>query len=637
MVESSGWNQMIHEVYVIDGGLKDIDDLVANLPSGATWYVLQPHENGVEQLAAILTNHQDLSAIHLFSHGSSGNLQLGSTLLDTANLDFYSSQLAIIGEALSGDGDLLLYGCNVAQGETGLVFINRLSEITGADVAASNDLTGSSQQGGDWTLENSTGSIESKEVEYSDESYGHALNVINTTLNFASLQHSMWGDAPGLAGTFTFDDLLWTADPAPITGEKNLIEEGILLPEVDLAYNFDIDNIEFGLLANFGLSLGVFDLAYPMSLQLFLPDQVKPGDEFDVGSSIVSVSNPSMVVDGPSLEANISLKASGELNGYANIMKDDEYLIGLNFDHEQLSGDITLFDINEVGIASGDLFAEFTAQHGWTDDILGGRKVFRTPYGSIGYDVDFNMFDGSSDSIGTVLGALPDLNVRLTQEEPLFWATADVDDILGGVLEMVPEPTTKAIGEAIRRLDMVYRNKALGTDIELGLLSVDFTVGFKPYIDISYDVQDITISLETSDGQTHTGSLGQTFSFDMPEHQTTPLALNTSYELISNVSYEFGLVLEGGFNIRLLSLEGEILGFDLPGLGEVSGALFDYTIPSDSDGSLSDWWDYTFAGGSWVDSLSLAGGSYNINVGPTTIGAIVPGEMAKLRVTLPSK
>ena len=43
-----------------------------------------------------------------------------------------------------------------AEGES---FIESISAITGADVAASNDLTGAADQGGDWVLEESVGAI----------------------------------------------------------------------------------------------------------------------------------------------------------------------------------------------------------------------------------------------------------------------------------------------------------------------------------------------------------------------------------------------------------------------------------------------------------------------------------------------
>ncbi|MBK8386284.1 MAG: DUF4347 domain-containing protein [Candidatus Accumulibacter sp.] len=57
----------------------------------------------------------------------------------------YSSQLQSIGSSLTDSGDLLLYGCNVAQGDAGKLFIDSLAAaMSQADVAASNDLTGGS-------------------------------------------------------------------------------------------------------------------------------------------------------------------------------------------------------------------------------------------------------------------------------------------------------------------------------------------------------------------------------------------------------------------------------------------------------------------------------------------------------------
>ncbi|MBV5299872.1 MAG: DUF4347 domain-containing protein [Rhodoferax sp.] len=48
---------------------------------------------------------------------------MGSTVLDSGNLAAHGLQLASIGAALSVGGDILLYGCNVAQGDAGLQFI----------------------------------------------------------------------------------------------------------------------------------------------------------------------------------------------------------------------------------------------------------------------------------------------------------------------------------------------------------------------------------------------------------------------------------------------------------------------------------------------------------------------------------
>ncbi|NJM49010.1 MAG: DUF4347 domain-containing protein, partial [Alkalinema sp. RU_4_3] len=70
-------------------------------------------------------------------------------------------QLKSWGAALGVDADILLYGCNLAQDAAGQAFVNLLAEATGADVAASDDLTGSAALGGDWELEYATGAIES--------------------------------------------------------------------------------------------------------------------------------------------------------------------------------------------------------------------------------------------------------------------------------------------------------------------------------------------------------------------------------------------------------------------------------------------------------------------------------------------
>lgn len=73
----------------------------------------------------------------------------------------YQTQLQAIGSSLTETGDILLYGCNVAQGDVGVSFVNSLAQITGADVAASDDLSGGPGQIGDSVLEVTTGSVES--------------------------------------------------------------------------------------------------------------------------------------------------------------------------------------------------------------------------------------------------------------------------------------------------------------------------------------------------------------------------------------------------------------------------------------------------------------------------------------------
>ena len=72
----------------------------------------------------------------------------------------YSNEIAAWGSSLSADGDLLILGCNLAASEDGKTLMESLGALTGADVAASEDLTGHRDLGGDWELEFQLGQIE---------------------------------------------------------------------------------------------------------------------------------------------------------------------------------------------------------------------------------------------------------------------------------------------------------------------------------------------------------------------------------------------------------------------------------------------------------------------------------------------
>lgn len=79
--------------------------------------------------------------------------------LDEETLHSRRVEQETISRSLSDEGDLLLYGCNVAQGQTGIDFIGKLAQATGADVAASDDLTGNAGWRRGLVLETASGAI----------------------------------------------------------------------------------------------------------------------------------------------------------------------------------------------------------------------------------------------------------------------------------------------------------------------------------------------------------------------------------------------------------------------------------------------------------------------------------------------
>ena len=144
----------------IDSRVNDQELLISQFASGTEYQVLDVKLDGIEQIVTALSGQSGYDSIQIISHGYPGSITIGSTVLNSSSLDFYAAQLSLIGNALHENGDLLLYGCSVGAGDEGRQFIETLSQMTGVDVAASDDPTGGTAAGGDWVLESQTGSIE---------------------------------------------------------------------------------------------------------------------------------------------------------------------------------------------------------------------------------------------------------------------------------------------------------------------------------------------------------------------------------------------------------------------------------------------------------------------------------------------
>jgi uncharacterized delta-60 repeat protein len=167
-------------LYVIDANVEDLQTLLADLPEGSEALILDSSYDGVEQIANYVQGRSGIDALHVISHGSAGSVQLGSVLVDESYLVENAEYWERIGQALSDQGDILLYGCNVAQQQEGQLFMSRLAALTGADVAASTNPTGASAFGGDWVLEEQAGHIEATKLD--SLSYNDVLeyNVVAT-------------------------------------------------------------------------------------------------------------------------------------------------------------------------------------------------------------------------------------------------------------------------------------------------------------------------------------------------------------------------------------------------------------------------------------------------------------------------
>ena len=151
------------EFAFIDASVPDLGTLIAGLGQNVEIVLLEEGRDGVEQIAEVLSSRTNVSAIHIISHGSEGALALGTAKLTAASMEgVYADELSIIRDALSDNADILIYGCDFGRGEIGENAVTLLSDLTGADVAASDDATGAVDLGGDWDLEVTHGAIDAK-------------------------------------------------------------------------------------------------------------------------------------------------------------------------------------------------------------------------------------------------------------------------------------------------------------------------------------------------------------------------------------------------------------------------------------------------------------------------------------------
>lgn len=202
------------QILFIDSAVEDFATLARSVKSGIEVVTLDPTWDGVEQITDFLENRNGISTIHIVSHGGPGSLQLGSRELNSNNTEAYSYLLQKWSSAFKDNGEILLYGCNVAAESTpetkksgAKAFVQRLSQLTRATIAASENLTGF---GGDWVLGYTTGLIKTALAFPTEvmESYAYALatfNVTNTNDSGAGSLRQAIIDANALAGADTIN------------------------------------------------------------------------------------------------------------------------------------------------------------------------------------------------------------------------------------------------------------------------------------------------------------------------------------------------------------------------------------------------------------------------------------------------
>ncbi len=166
-----------HELVIISGNVGGKEQIVDSLGENQDVLILDKDADPFEQINAYLeASENKYNAIHIISHGSDGMFSLNGQAVSARN--FNAGFWTGVGSHMADGGDIMFYGCNIAEGEAGQALVGMIADASGMDVAASTNVTGLN---GDWTLEYSTGAIETTNLYV--EAYSHSLQnywVTNT-------------------------------------------------------------------------------------------------------------------------------------------------------------------------------------------------------------------------------------------------------------------------------------------------------------------------------------------------------------------------------------------------------------------------------------------------------------------------
>ncbi|WP_296739231.1 DUF4347 domain-containing protein [Mesorhizobium sp.] len=140
------------ELAFVDPSIPDLGTVLCNLRPEVEAIVLNREMRPSRQIARALEGRDGLDALHVIAHGAPGRVSFAAGEWSADTLERDAAELASIGAALAESGGLLLWSCNAGAGVVGTNFIDALSDVTGAPVAAATGLVGSTEQGRVWKL-----------------------------------------------------------------------------------------------------------------------------------------------------------------------------------------------------------------------------------------------------------------------------------------------------------------------------------------------------------------------------------------------------------------------------------------------------------------------------------------------------
>ena len=312
----SNESQVVRSLVVIDPQVDNWDVLIAGVNPNSRVILLDSRQDCILQIDRLIKQYPNATSLHLVSHGTPGNLNLGTTNLNLESLGRYRGILSSWENYLQ-DSSLYIYGCQVASGKHGEDFLQQLHNLTQAKIAASTKVVGNNNDIRNWQLDYCIGDIE-PELAFTPATLARYSGTFDPVVSFSTSPDTLV-ETEGTIFTFNFE----LSEPPPAGGVVVTIDGNVpeSLSQLDLfAIQVEGGNTLEGDFDFSGFSINITEQTATVTAPVFLDD-----DSID---AIVNDSDPLTPDD---FTVTYSLQAG---NGY-------------EISPDQNSGTVSFFDTPE--------------------------------------------------------------------------------------------------------------------------------------------------------------------------------------------------------------------------------------------------------------------------------------------------
>ena len=172
------------KLLLISSRIPERERLIASLQEGIKVIEYDWQESSLVELLHRIDQIRDggsFSSIGFVNHGGAGEFALNAaqevSLEGVQENGMQNRFWKKLGGFLKEDGRIDLLACSLAASQEGRELLTRLEELSGRNVAASTDLTGSADRGGDWLLESDGINLSTEYFQEGVEQWDHTLST----------------------------------------------------------------------------------------------------------------------------------------------------------------------------------------------------------------------------------------------------------------------------------------------------------------------------------------------------------------------------------------------------------------------------------------------------------------------------